>query len=468
MRTSPAPERLPASFRDPSGFLFTRDGLLLRQVNQAYREDYDHLMASGLYATLTERGLLVPHEEVGLEAALDDRAYRVLRPQRVPFVAYPYEWTFGQWCDAARLTLQVQRLALDHGMTLKDASAFNVQFQEGRPTLIDTLSFARYQEGEPWEAYRQFCQHFLAPLALMALRDIRLGRLMAVHLDGVPLDLAMRLLPRRSWLRPGLALHLHLHARSQRRFAGRPVEQARARRRMSRTAMLGLVDSLEGALRGLSWSPQETPWAEYGLGEHYSPQAREAKAGWVERTLARLQPAVVWDLGANVGHYSRLAAAHARLVLALDADPAAAERHYRRLRAEGPANVLPLVVDLTNPTPDLGWGLRERASLLRRGPADAVLALALIHHLAIGNNVPLPDLAAFFARLGAWLLLEFVPKEDPRVRQLLAARRDIFEDYHPQGFRAAFEPYFEFVEESPLPDTPRTLYLLRRREEVTP
>ncbi len=463
MRIASTVERLPASFRDPSGFLFERDGDLLRQVNRGYRETYDHLMSSGLYKSLVREGLLIPHEEVALDLALDARAYRVIRPQRVAFISYPYEWCFSQLKRAALATLQIQKRALDCGMTLKDASSFNIQFEKGRPVLIDTLSFDRLVEGEPWEAYRQFCQHFLAPLALMTFRDVRLGRLATLYLDGVPLDMAVRLLPARAWLRFGLLLHLSLHARSQRRFAGSPVAQARRRRRMSRTALMGLIDSLEGAIRGLHWEPKGTPWAEYGLGEHYVPEAKQLKETWVDRTLARLQPGVVWDLGANVGHYSRLASRHAGLVVSMDADPAAVERNYQRVVTEGTDNILPLQVDLTNPTPDLGWALRERASLLSRGPADVLLVLALIHHLAIGNNLPLPDLAAFFARLAPWLLIEFVRKEDPRVSQLLAARRDIFPDYTPEGFEAAFEKHFLVEETLDLPGTLRRLYLMRRR-----
>ena len=209
-------EGLAGSFRDPSGFVFERQGELYRQVNVIHAEHYDHLVASGLYDHLVRSGLLIPHQEVEIPASEPTRAYRVLKPERIDFVSYPYEWSFGQLRDAARVTIKAQAAALDHGMSLRDASAYNIQFQRGHPLLIDTLSFEKLPEGSPWVAYRQFCQHFLAPLALMSHRDVRLGQLLRIHLDGIPLDLAVRLLPWRTRLRPSLLLHLFLHARSQR------------------------------------------------------------------------------------------------------------------------------------------------------------------------------------------------------------------------------------------------------------
>lgn len=195
METTRSSRSLPGSFRDPSGFVFWRDGVIYRQVNAIYKEDYDHLMSSGLYKALVDAGLLIPHEEVGAEPAVSDGAYKIIRPELVTFVSYPYEWSFSQLKDAALTTLRVQHESMDFGMTLKDCSAYNVQFKDGKPVFIDTLSFERYREGTPWAPYRQFCQHFLAPLALMSHRDVRLSQLLRIHVDGVPLDLASSLLP---------------------------------------------------------------------------------------------------------------------------------------------------------------------------------------------------------------------------------------------------------------------------------
>ena len=372
-------ERDPASFRDPDGFVYRSGQRLLRQINRGGGRCYDLLMESGLYGALLEEGLLVPHEEVAPGSSPDPgNAYRTIAPQEVPFISLPWEWCFSQLKDAALLTLRIQQMALEFGMTLKDCSAFNVQFVRGRPVFIDTLSFEPYEEGMPWQPYRQFCQHFLAPLALMSLVDVRLGRLAEEFLDGIPLDLTASMLPWRTRLSPGLALHIHAHARSQQRFADRAVRREHFRARMSRTALLGLLDSLEGSVRRLRWNPAGTQWAEYYQDDSYTAQALEHKKSLVADYLRACQPATVWDLGANTGVFSRIAAAGGAFVVAFDVDPACVERNYLQARDNGEQNLLPLLQDLTNPSASRGWAGEERPSLEQRGPADAVMALALV------------------------------------------------------------------------------------------
>jgi hypothetical protein len=456
---------LPASFRDPCGFVFRRDGVLHRQVEAAGLEDYEALMSSGLYAELADAGLLIRHEEADPALAWTEAAAKVLRPEPVPFISHPYEWCFGQLRDAALATLTAERAALGRGLTLKDASAYNVQFVRGRAVLIDTLSFARRRQGEPWIAYRQFCQHFLAPLALMAKRDVRLGLMSRTHLDGVPLDMACRLLPWRSRLSLGLLMHLHLHARSQRQYAGEAGRARVAMRRgMSLNARVGLVDSLAKAVRGLKVKTSRSEWGDYYYESNYSAAAMAHKEELVDRHLANCAPGAVWDLGANTGRFARLAAAAHRPTVAWDLDHEAVERAWRDQKSGPGRDLLPLVLDLTNPSPSLGWDHAERASLVDRGPAQVALALALIHHLAIANNVPLPRVAAFCAGVCRELIVEFVPKDDPQVRRLLANRPDIFEAYHLEGFEAAFGAYFEIVSRNDVMGTGRTLYLMRRRD----
>ncbi|MBE0564852.1 MAG: SAM-dependent methyltransferase [Krumholzibacteria bacterium] len=453
--------RLAGSFRDPGGFLFRRDGVLYRQVNRSSAGDLQRLHESGLYDLLVAKGLLIPHAEAPLDLAEGPDAACVIAPEPVPFISHPYEWCFSQLQDAALATLRIQKLALGHGMVLKDASAYNIQFHRGRPVLIDTLSLAGYREGGPWVAYRQFCQHFLAPLALMALVDVRLLALLRSEIDGVPLDLACRLLPWRTRLVPGLLMHLHLHAASQRRHADR--RGAARPRPVSRQALLGIVGSLRGAVRRLSWRPAGTEWGDYYTDTNYSGEAARAKGELVAAFLDQAAPDTVWDLGANDGTFSRLAADRGLPTVAADVDPAAVEHNWRQVRERGEERLLPLLLDLTNPSPALGWDHAERASLLERGPAGCVLALALVHHLAISNNVPLDRLAAFFARAGRALIIEFVPKSDSQVRRLLSTREDVFPDYGQAGFEAAFGTCFATEKVEPIPGSERILYLMRRR-----
>jgi len=451
----------PGSFRDPSGFVFVQDGILYRQVNVCWREEYDLLNRSGLYHSLVRDGLMIPHEEVeGVDGC--ENAYKVLKPRRIPFISYPYEWCFSQLKDAALLTLEIQKKALAHGMSLKDASAFNVQFVDGRPVFIDTISFEQYREGDPWVAYRQFCMHFLAPLALMSRRDIRLNQWFRVTVEGVPLDLASSLLPFLAKLHPSLFMHIYLHARSQKRYAGKSLPGVSKRTAISKFGLVALLDSLEGGVRRLNWTPSGTEWADYYQDTNYSKDGFASKqhivADYIKLSAAR----TVWDLGANDGAFSRVAAGMGCHTVSFDIDPACVEKNYRSGKMSGERDVLPLLLDLTNPSPGLGWATCERTSVSERGPCDLALALALIHHLAIGHNVPFANIAEYFASIALWLVVEFVPKEDSQVQRMLATRKDVFSDYDQPHFEVVFSRYFSIQAQAVVPDSKRRLYLMKR------
>jgi hypothetical protein len=457
----PASNDIPGSFRDPSGFLFERDGMLYRQVNYIYKEDYERLVSSGLYVNLVDSKLLIPHEEVSTTYAVTGDAYKVLKPQLIPFVSYPYEWCFSQLKDAAILTLAIQKRAFDFGMSLKDCSVYNVQFRQGKPVFIDTLSFEKYRQYEPWVAYRQFCQHFLAPLALMSYKDIRLNQLFRIYIDGVPLDLASALLPFRTRFSFSLFTHIHLHARSQKRYADKQVETGD--RKMRSLSFRGLIDSLESSIRKLTWHPWGTEWSDYYEDTNYSLAAQENKKEVIATFLDRTHPTCVWDLGANIGLFSRIASDRGIPTISFDIDPAAVEKNYLDCLEKSETGLLPLQLDLTNPSPGIGWANRERMSLLERGPVDMVFALALIHHLAISNNLPFSKISEFFHSMCKYLIVEFVPKHDSQVQRLLATREDIFPDYTQEHFEAVFGKRFNIQSVERIRDSERTLYLMARR-----
>jgi len=452
----------PSSFRDPSGFVFFKNGSPYRQVNIGYKDNYDALTRSGLYDSLVNSGMLIPHTEVGEDQAQSPNAYKIIQPEQIPFISYPYEWCFSQLKSAAITTLEIQKQSLKYNFSLKDCSAYNIQFNRGKPVFIDTLSFEKYREGRPWTAYRQFCQHFLAPLALMHYVDIHLGQLSRVYIDGIPLDLASSLLPIRSVLRPSLLIHIHLHAKAMRRWAGENI--TRNHRRMSRRALLGMLENLQNSVEKLKLQRGHSVWSEYYLTTNYSKSSLAHKKELVSAFLAQVTPTPksVWDIGANTGTFSRIASNRGLQTIAFDMDPLVVEQNHLASTAEGEPNLLPLVLDLTNPSPGIGWQNEERMSVLERGPADVVFALALVHHLAIGNNLPFARIARFLNRLCRWLIVEFVPKTDSQTQRLLSSREDIFPYYNLEDFETEFRKFFVFRRVERISGTDRLLFLMSK------
>lgn len=453
-----------ASFRDPDGFVFKKKNIIYRQINQSSANNYDFFIESGLYARLINLGLLVSHTESSVTPPQPDIAYKVIKPDNIPFISYPYEWPFGFLKSAALATLKIQKKAIEHGMSLKDASAYNIQMLHGKPVFIDTLSFEIYQSRQPWTAYRQFCQHFLAPLALMAHTDIRLNHLIKSYIDGIPLNLASRLLPFHAKLDPGLLMHVHLHAQAQKQFEKKAIKQQSGRPiGVSKEGLAGLLESLEKTVKKLSWNPVGTEWGSYYEETNYTDAAFQQKRSIISGWLDRINPASVWDLGANDGSFSREASNKGINTIAFDIDPAAVEKNYQRLKANKEKSLTPLVLDLTNPSPAIGWHNKERNTIFERGEAEMVFVLALIHHLAISNNVPLPLIANFLADTGSWIVIEFIPKSDSQAQKLLQNRPDIFSDYHLEGFELAFMQHFNIVEKLQIQESERFLYLMKRK-----
>ena len=457
---------LPSSFRDPSGFLYEKDQVLYRQINPAYAEDYEKLVDSGLYAALTKAKLLIPHEEVDVNLASTASAYKVIKPTHIDYISYPYEWCFNQLKDAALLTIKIQRIALQFDMVLKDASAYNIQFHNGAPIFIDTLSFTRYEEGKPWVAYKQYCQHFVAPLALAVKTDVRLSQLMRTNIDGIPLDTASRLLPLSSYFNFGLLSHIHLHARAQNKYSSSNPEQRTGEKesKIGHKAFSAFLQSLHSFTEKIRWKELQTEWGNYYSATNYDSQSMQCKEKLVAEYLSDLKDRIslVHDLGANNGHFSRIATGMGFRVVSQDIDPVAVEHNYALSKKERDKNMLPLLLDLTNPSPAIGWSLTERMSLIERLEGSTVMALALIHHLAISNNVPLQLVAQFFSLFSKHLIIEFVPKHDSQVSRLLSSRKDIFENYTQEEFEHAFSKHFDIAKVRNIEGSERTLYLMHR------
>ena len=450
-----------SSFRDPSGFLFYEDGKLLRQVNASYQQDYDFLMRCGLYDKLIKAGMLIPHTKIEGHPGINNYAYKIIEPEKINFISYPYEWSFSQLKDAALLTLQIQRTALEFGMTLKDASAFNLQFYKGEPVFIDTLSFEIYREGMPWEAYRQFCQHFLAPLSLMSRTDIRLNQLLKIYLDGIPLDLASKLLPFSTWFNFSLLIHLHLHAKAQKRYENKG--SAAKNIKITKTNLLAMTQGLISGIKNLQINKQATEWGRYYTFTNYSEKSFKHKKEIVARITGEIHPKIVWDLGANTGEFTKIAASAGANCIAFDIDPLAVDRHYRDIRQNKIENTLPLILDLTNPSPSIGWNNKERMGFKSRDLPDTIFALAIIHHLAISNNLPFGKIARFLRKLSENLVIEFIPKTDSQVQRLLTSRKDIFNNYNEETFIREFETFYTIQFKEKIVDSERIIFWMKRK-----
>ena len=431
-----------SSFRDPSGQVYIVDGKYQRQINPSYTSEYHHLMQSGLCKELVELGLLIPHEEL-----LTIGNTIIIRPEQVEFISYPYEWCFSMLKLAAINTLDTNEIALQHGMMLKDASAFNMQWHKGNIVLIDTLSFMDYEVGMPWGAYPQFLRHFLTPLLLMQYRSPALVRLFLSNLDGITPQLGTKLLPRHLMLRPSYLAHLYSQSLNVTVNGQRNVK-------MPAFALKSLLESLKRLIISLDYKPKSVK-TQYADENSYTQKALDDKEFKVTRFMELAGGKTLCDMGANTGFYSRKAGIMGYKVLAVDSDHDCVEQ------IDQTSHIFPLVVDICNPSPAIGWDNTERKSFLDRLHVDVIMALALIHHLCVGNNVPLGKVAKMLSEHCQKLIIEFVPLEDPKA-QLLLGKKNI-PPYSYSIFRSAFSDYFTIEREVQIDDSRRILFLMEKR-----
>jgi ribosomal protein L11 methylase PrmA len=453
----PSRAAVPESFRDPDSRVFVRDGAVFRALSQAGLDDWEALAATPLAAD--DRLIATEPAEVDeLPELTGEPAAGALRHERIPFVSHPYEWPFSMLKDAALLQLALGREALRHDLTLKDASAYNVQWRGAQPVFIDVGSFERLRPGEPWAGYRQFCMLFLYPLMLQAYRGVPYHAWLRGSIDGIAPADARALLPRR---RRGVLTHAVLHARLEARYGdAREIKRDLKGAGFRKELLDANLRKLEKLVRRLEYRPGRTAWTEYGATNTYTDDEARRKAEFVRAAAGRRPGGLTWDLGCNDGTYSRVAAEHADHVVAIDADHATVDGLYRALRGGG--NILPLVMSVTDPSPDLGWRGSERASLERRGTPDLVLALALVHHVTITGNVPVAQFLDWLRSLDSALVIEFPDREDAMVQKLLAGKTETANpDYERETFEGALGERFEVERTERL--GMRTLYEARPR-----
>jgi SAM-dependent methyltransferase len=450
----------PASFKDPSGFVFRANDKFYRQVNQSYKNDYDLLVTSGLYKLLTDKKLMVAHQEVNENLTGSPDWYKTLIPEQLPFISYPYEWSFDELKDAALLTLRVMNIAVKHGMILKDATSFNVQFMEGKPIFIDTLSFEKYDASKPWIAYRQFCECFLFPLLIEHYRQIDVNKLLSVYLEGIPAQTTAKLLPRKTKFKLNIWLHVFLQnsVSTNNKPSTRPIS-------FSKEKLLRLLDSLESTIKPLRIKTSvQTTWNNYYDETILSKDYLEAKDKIFRDFVSDINTGRVMDVGCNDGYFSKILAEKNPNVIAVDFDSQCINRLYVAAKSNDIKNILTFCIDLTNPTPAVGFNHEERQSFAARAKADTVTALALIHHLVLSKNIPLQDVAKMLADLTKkYLVIEFVPLSDEKSQQLIANKTNYHKPYDPAAFEEHFGKYFTIERQQVVPTTERILYRLKKK-----
>ena len=456
------------SFRDRDSRVFYANGQVFRALNERGVAEWERLAAARFFPRLVEAGRIVATERVEPEAAPEAPGgpwAGLLRHETIPFVSYPYEWSFGMLRDAALLTLELVAEALKEDMILKDATPYNVQWRGATPTFIDVPSFVRLAPGEPWVGYRQFCELFLYPLLLQAYKDVPFHPWLRGHIDGITAEQMKGLMSLRDRFRPGVMTHVLLSAAIQARYAGtdRDMRKEVKDAGFHKELIQANVRKLTRLVRGLEWKRGASTWSDYATNTSYEEADRERKVAFVREATKAAPRGLVWDLGCNTGDYSRVAAEHAERVLAMDADHLAIERLYRSLEGEEGRRILPLVIQLADSSPNQGWRGAERKDLASRGRPDLTLALALVHHVVIAANVPLAEFVDWLAELGGDLVIEFVTRDDPMVKTLLRNKEDKYTDYD-QGFlERKLAEHWEVVRQEDLVSGTRTLYFGRRR-----
>jgi hypothetical protein len=453
----------PGSFRDPASRVILFEDRVARILTQQGLTDWEALAATNFFREETKSGRLIATQ---LEPdSRSNGGNRVLTHELIPFWSYPYEWSFSMLKAAAQLQLDLLGKALDEGLTLKDATPYNIAFRGPKPVFIDIGSFRRYEAGEPWLAYGQFCRMFLFPLMLRAHAGIPFQPLLRGSIDGVAPDHVRNVLRGSRVFNPGVMVDVVMQARAERALASsqRDLRQEMGAAGFSVDMIKANVRRLAGVIAKTVWRPDSSAWSNYASCSHVGTQ-RGPKEDFVRRVVSSRPRHLVWDLGANDGHFSKVAAPHADLVVAGDADELVIDSLYQSLAQDGPANVLPLVMDLADPSPGLGWRGRERRRLEDRGRPDLVLALALIHHLIISANLPLTEVVEWLVSLRSEVVLEWVPPDDPMSRQLAVNKRqhEIHADYTEESLRSLMRDRFEIRDESQL-EGRRLLHLIPLR-----
>jgi 2-polyprenyl-3-methyl-5-hydroxy-6-metoxy-1,4-benzoquinol methylase len=454
----------PGSFRDRESRVFYESGVVFRGLSKQALREWEVLSSKGFFSKYVSEGKIIQTEEVDLRhetaLSLSNGWAGVLKHTPVSFISYPYEWSFGMLKDAALLQLDLVLAAIDEDMILKDSSAFNIQWTGTCPVFIDIPSFTEVVPGEPWVGYKQFCEMFLYPLILKAYKDVPFHPWLRGNIDGIKVNYCRNLLSHRDLLRPGVFTHVYLQSIFQKKFSQtkKDVKGAIASSGFKKELIKVNVKRLKETTNRLIWKRSMSEWSNYMNSHSYADHDHEMKQKFVREVVYLRRWKMVWDIGCNTGIFSRIASENAEYVIAMDADHLAIDLLYRELKSKGMRSILPLVINLADPSPDLGWRGLERKALHHRGRPDLVLCLALIHHMVISANIPMTEFIEWLSSLGSSVVIEFVTREDPMVKTLLRNKRDNYVDYNLDYFTKCLSKSFRIVRQQALSSNTRIMF----------
>lgn len=453
----------PGSFRDRDGRVYHSGKRIFRGLSTSAMDSYRQLQNKPFYQALVDSGYVIKTRELQPdENPLPDEVVSqwagFLEHDAVPVISYPYEWTFSMLKAAASLQLHLIERAVSNGFTLKDATPYNIQFVGCKPIFIDTPSFEPLTEGEPWSGYRQFCEMFLFPLFLQAYKGCNFQPFMRAAIDGVGVQTAASLFGFRDRFRKGVMGHVWLQSKLDRRFSA-SSENVRSNLKsagFNREMILVNVRKLQKLVTNLQWQATGSEWGDYSEFHNYTDDDHKRKEGFVREAIRAEKPDVVWDIGCNTGQFSRIAASECRQVVATDIDHVAVERLY--LDKNTSANILPLIQNVADPSPNWGWRNTERSDLQTRSKPDLILCLALIHHVVITANIPLAEFIDWLAGLTDKLVIEYVSRSDDKVKTLLRNKQDKYNDYSCESLEVNLQRHFKINQQQEVNNGNRTLY----------
>lgn len=447
--------RVASSYRDPAGFVASEGDEIVRYMNDKAHEEFLTANNKGFLTQLVQDQKLVPWQEGTNKKAEENKYNNVVRLHKLDFISYPYEWSFQALKKAALFHLDVQIDALEHDVVLSDATAYNVQFIGTHPIFIDHQSFKPYSEGEFWTAHGQFCEQFLNPLLLNSEAGIDYNGLYQANIEGIPSALLLKVLPFHKKFKPSIFLHV---IAPQMMSNKRGVAKKTQASKFNKNSYAALLKTLRSTIEGLKPKIKGTFWSGYADCNNYEDASFHEKEAFVADFVKDVQPPILWDLGCNTGHFSILAAKNgARRVMSFDLDLECLDQLFLKASEEN-LNVQPLLLNLSKPSPSIGWQQQERLGIFERRNATSLLALALIHHMRISSNIPLDQIVDYLTRLAPTGVIEFVPKSDSKVRELLMLREDIFDDYEQSIFEKLLSSKAKIIKQQKINQSDRILY----------